>query len=227
MLWKKMLIGTGLAAAVSLAAGCQSSSSSTTKPVTASAHGESAVCDAPDTALVEPLDKKAAAAEPAAAAATPAPAEAEKPKVFATFGAEQKLTDADAVPASKVIANPAEYADKYVRVTGKVTQVCEKKGCWVRVAPAEAGAAPAEGTGDIFIKFRDPPAGRLVPMEALGKDVVVEGTLKAGQMSERAARHFKEDAGAPEEEINKIVGPQKQMFITGAALKIEGVEKPS
>jgi hypothetical protein len=152
------------------------------------------------------------------------PAQPAAPKKVATFGAEQKLTDADAVPVAKVLAEPAAYNDKYVRVTGKVTQVCAKKGCWLRVAPAEGSTAAA---GDIFIKFRDPPAGRLIPMEAIGQNVTVEGTVKTGMMSERAARHFKEDGGASEEEVNKIVGPQKQMTITGAAVAIEGVEKPS
>jgi hypothetical protein len=46
-------------------------------------------------------------------------------------------------------------------------------------------------------------------------------------MPERAARHFKEDAGAPREEIEKIIGPQKQVMIAGAVVAIEGVEQPA
>src|SRR5262245_60471696 len=154
------------------------------------------------------------------------PTEAAKPKAMATFGAQQKLTDAEAVPAAKVLSDPEKYKDQYVRITGKVSAVCEKKGCWLRVVPAQAAKpGDAAALSDIFIKFQDPPAGRLVPMEAVGHDVTVEGTVKVGMMPERAARHFKEDAGASKEEIEKIVGPQKQMVIAGAGVAIEGVEK--
>ena len=167
----------------------------------------------PAVATAEPTTKPAAAMTAAAAALAP------KQEV-ATYGAPLKLSDAEAVPASKVLANPDQYANQYVRVTGTVTDVCEKKGCWLRVASADAPKGP-----DIFIKFKDPAEGRIVPMEAVGKTVTVEGTLKVGQLSERAARHFKEDAGAPQAEIDKIVGPQKQLMLAGPAVAIEGVAK--
>ena len=144
---------------------------------------------------------------------------AESGKVW-TFGGEPKLSDADAFPAAAVIADPGRYADQRVRVTGMVTDVCVKKGCWLRVAPHGA----ARGSPDLFIKFTDPPVGRLVPMEAVGKDVTVEGTLKQGTLSQSAARHFKEDAGAAQEEIERIVGPQPQLIVTGAVVAITGIE---
>lgn len=137
-----------------------------------------------------------------------------------SYGGETKLTDADAVSAAKVVADPAAYADKHVRVTGTVSDVCSVKGCWLRVAPTGA----AKGSPDLFIKFADPPTGRLVPAEALGQPVTVEGTLKQGTLSEKAARHFKEDAGAAQEEIEKIVGPQKQLLVSGAVVQIQGID---
>src|SRR2546421_8645483 len=155
-------------------------------------------------------------------AAPVARTEAAKPAV-AHFGADMKLAEKDAVPAAKVFASPADYRDKYVRVTGTVTDVCSKRGCWLRVA----GNGAKSGAENIFIKFRDPPAGRLIPMDAVGKNVTVEGMLKQGMMSEAAARHFKQDAGAPPEEIERIVGPQKQWVITAPAVAIEGVQAPS
>lgn len=141
----------------------------------------------------------------------------------ALYGGELKLSEADAVPAAKVVADPGQYKDKTVRITGKVASVCEKKGCWLRVVPNESVKGPS--SGDIFIKFRDPPAGRLIPMEAVGHEVVIEGTLKEGKMSEAAARHFLEDGGASQEEIDKIVGPQPQLVVQGPVVAIEGIEK--
>jgi hypothetical protein len=62
-------------------------------------------------------------------------------------------------------------------------------------------------------------------MEAAGKNVTIEGTLKVGQMSEAAARHFAEDGGAPQAQIDKIVGPQPQLVLSGPVVAIEGIEK--
>ena len=126
-----------------------------------------------------------------------------------SYGGETRLTDADAVSA----------ADKHVRITGTVSDVCSVKGCWLRVAPSGA----AKGSPDLFIKFADPPTGRLVPAEAVGQKVTVEGTLKQGTLSEKAARHFQEDAGAPREQIEKIVGPQKQLLVSQAVVQIQGI----
>ena len=83
------------------------------------------------------------------------------------------------------------------------------------------------GQPDVFVKFPDPPTGFYVPPDSVGKAATVEGTLKVGQMSERAARHFLEDKGAPKEEIEKVVGPQKQLMVAGASVAIEGVEPPA
>jgi hypothetical protein len=142
-------------------------------------------------------------------------------KLSAKFGADQKLTDADAVPVEKVLASPDDYAGKYVRLTGIISAVCPTKGCWLRVAPE-----PGAGEGNVFVKFMDPPEGRLIPMEAVGHDVTVEGVLKNATISEAQARHLKMDAGASQEEIDKIVGPQKQMMIAGPGVVIEGVPQP-
>jgi hypothetical protein len=143
----------------------------------------------------------------------------------AVFGGEPKLTDADAVPLSKVIADPTPFKNQYVRLTGTVSSVCAKKGCWLRVVPEQTASGEAP-KGDVFIKFKDPPAGRLIPMEAIGHKVTVEGTLKQGMMPEAAARHFKEDGGASKEEVEKIVGPQPQLLVSGPVVAIEGIEKP-
>jgi hypothetical protein len=203
-----------LVAAGMLLAGCQSNKNAGVSATAAADHAKAdAVCDMPGQG---------------AAVANAKTAQTSKQPV-AVYGGEQKLTDADAVTVSTVLAHPDQYKDKYVRVTGKVTSVCAKKGCWLRVAPDKATAAATPSTQpamtDIFIKFRDPPAGRLIPMEASGKNVTVEGVLKIAKMSEAAARHFMEDGGASKEEIEKVVGPQPQLVLTKPVVAVQGIEK--
>src|SRR5437867_8897707 len=64
----------------------------------------------------------------AAACCEPAKATAVK---YASFGTPMKLSDADAVPVQKLLADPSGYDGKYVRVSGTVNNVCAKKGCWL------------------------------------------------------------------------------------------------
>ncbi len=136
---------------------------------------------------------------------------------YAYYGEKMKLTDQKTVGLAKVMAEPDHYAGQYLRVLGKVTSVCAKKGCWLRMTD-ETGAA------DVFVKFSCPvEGGRLIPMEAVGHDVVVEGTLLVEEISEADARHYKEDAGASPEEIAKIVGPQPQVRMSAPAARILGL----
>jgi hypothetical protein len=154
--------------------------------------------------------KQPTAAGPAAQAAPQA--------LVATFGEPSPAaSSAPLVPVEELQANIARYDGKPLRVTGKVSEVCAKKGCWLTLG----------GTGEpLFVKFTCPVGDRLIPAGAVGKEAVVEGTVKVVQISERQARHFKEDAGAPAEEIAKIVGPQKQYIVASPSARITGLAQP-
>jgi hypothetical protein len=153
----------------------------------------------------------AASAEPVAASAQPV-AKA-TPLKYASFGAPMKLSDAETLTVDKVLANPREYDGKYVRVAGTVASVCPKKGCWMRLNNGQSAQT-------LFVKFPDPAEGRLIPMDAVGKPAIAEGTLHVQEISEATARHYKQDAGASQEEIEKIVGPELQIAIKNGSAKI-------
>ena len=110
-----------IVAALALA-GCKSSHDH-------SDHDHAAVCKEEGVALAPlPEDGKTADAKTAPTA---------------HFGAAFKLADAESVSADKVFAAPADYRDKYVRIRGKVSAVCPKRGCWLRVVPSHFAAAQA------------------------------------------------------------------------------------
>ncbi|HEY0009785.1 MAG TPA: DUF4920 domain-containing protein [Tepidisphaeraceae bacterium] len=124
-----------------------------------------------------------------------------------------KLPAAQTIDVAKLLANPAAFEGKTVRVRGTVSQVCKQSGCWMEVsAPGLSGSA--------FVKFTCPVDGRLVPMEAIGQPATLEGTVKNQEISEETARHYAEDAGASPEEIEKIKGPQKRLRLMSAAAKL-------
>ena len=110
-----------------------------------------------------------------------------------------------AVPVANVMAEPAKYAGQTKRLQGVVTEVCQVKGCWLRLA----GSAEAED--GIFVKFTCPVDGRLIPMEAVGQSATVEGEIALTELTVEEARHYAEDSGATAEEIAAITAPQIQV----------------
>ncbi len=137
---------------------------------------------------------------------------------YADFGEPMKLDSAEPVSIAKILAAGDKYDGEYMRVSGKVASVCAKKGCWLRMS--------SEGANDtVFVKFTCPVDGRLIPMEAVGHDVVVEGTVTVETLTQADARHYAEDAGKSPEEIAKIVGSRKQMRMKAPAARILGMPK--
>src|SRR5438270_78308 len=102
------------------AVGCASKSGST-------ATADAEVCHKPiETAIVEPKDD--------AAKSKPEAAKPAEPAKVAKYGVAPKLSSAEAVTAAQVVADPQAYDKKFVRMTGLVSDVCSKRGCWVKVS---------------------------------------------------------------------------------------------
>lgn len=135
---------------------------------------------------------------------------------YTSYGEPMKLSDSAAVPVSTVLANPATYEGKYVRLAGSVTKVCQSKGCWLEMADPTTRQT-------LFVKFTCPVEGRLIPMDAMNKPVVVEGYVKVTEISEQDARHLKEESGARPEDVAKIKGPQKQITLASPAAQVAGL----
>lgn len=90
------------------------------------------------------------------------------------------------------------------KVTGKVVEVCKKKGCFIRVL--------REGEGDpILVRFKD--YGFFMPQDIVGKTVVLEGKASVREVSVAQQQHFAADAGKDAEEIAKITEPRVDINI--------------
>lgn len=135
------------------------------------------------------------------------------------YGGDMKLKEADTIPVGKLVSDVKSFDGKWVRVSAVVTEVCQAKGCWMRVADKP-------GAGTVFVKFTCPIDGRLIPLDAVGKKAVVEGTVKLREITEAQARHYAEESGKSAEEVAKIKGPQTELRLWDAIALVEGV-KPS
>ena len=59
---------------------------------------------------------------------------------------------------------------------------------------------------EMLVRFKD--YGFFVPMDATGDTVIIEGLAKVDTLSVEWLKHLKEDANAPQEEIDAITEPK-------------------
>ena len=95
------------------------------------------------------------------------------------------------------------------KVTGKVKEVCQERGCWMKIEKTNGET--------VMVKFKD--YGFFMPKNIVGKEVVLEGEAVVNEVSVKQQRHYAEDAGKSKEEINKINKPKKEIqFIAKGVL---------
>jgi hypothetical protein len=115
-----------------------------------------------------------------------------------TYGAG--TTAEGAIPVDE-LAKKMEQ-DKYKgKVTGKVVEVCQEKGCWMKVEQANGEK--------LMVKFKD--YGFFMPKDIVGKEIVLDGEASVKEVSVKQLQHYAKDAGKSEEEIKKIKEPKKEV----------------
>ncbi len=101
-----------------------------------------------------------------------------------------------------------------IKVKGKVSAVCQKKGCWMIIT---------DGDKEIKVVFKD--YSFFVPKDIAGYEVIVEGPLFYETVSVEQRKHYAQDAGASQEEIEKITEPVKIPMIEARGVIIIGYGK--
>ena len=89
------------------------------------------------------------------------------------------------------------------RISGKVVEVCTRKGCFMKIA--------RENGSPVMIRFTD--YAYFMPQNIVGKNVVVEGLAKVNETSVAKLQHYAADAGKSKDEIAKINQPKKDIEI--------------
>lgn len=96
------------------------------------------------------------------------------------------------------------------KITAKVMDVCPKKGCWMNLYINDSTTA--------FVKMKD--YGFFVPMDMIGKTVVLEGEAYVKMTSVNELRHYAEDAKKPQSEIDAITQPQRSIRFTATGIVV-------
>lgn len=138
--------------------------------------------------------------------------QAQPPKTPATpgtvFGTTITAENATAVAELPTIMADKQLAD--VKIEGKVLDVCPKKGCWLSLEMPDKSIT--------FVKFKD--YGFFVPLELIGKTVVLEGQAKKIETSVAELKHYAEDAKRSKEEIDAITEPKKEIRVTAVGVLV-------
>lgn len=85
----------------------------------------------------------------------------------------------------------------FTKVQGTIKEVCSKKGCWMTLDLGDEK--------ELMVRFKD--YGFFMPLEAKG-DVIINGFATISETSVEDLKHYAEDAGATELEIEAIVASE-------------------
>lgn len=111
------------------------------------------------------------------------------------------IDEAGSIPATDVVEFLDENDSSQMKIKGIVKEVCQKKGCWIKMDI---------GNGKIMqVTFKD--YGFFVPKDAAGKIAILQGVVKREISSVETLKHYAEDAGKSKEEVNAIIQPVQEI----------------
>lgn len=117
-------------------------------------------------------------------------------------------------PDSAISINelPGKLQDnKYTgKVSGKVVEVCQKKGCFMKIEKSNGEL--------VMVKFKD--YGFFMPFDIVGKEVVLDGEANIKETSVKQLQHFAKDAGKSETEIAAIKEPKKELIFVAKGVVV-------
>ncbi len=117
---------------------------------------------------------------------------------YVSFGAEITADDTIDGPAMMALYSDLKEGDTLTaKFKAPVNSVCKMKGCWMRLAV---------GDQEAFVKFKD--YGFFVPKYLSEVEVVVSGKAYVSKTSIDDLKHFAQDAGKPQDEIDAITEPE-------------------
>jgi len=114
---------------------------------------------------------------------------------------------------SSVKKEISDFNDKDVKIEGEILSSCPMKGCWIKIRSEE---------DTILVRFKD--YGFFVPKNGIeGDRAIVNGKISEETLSVEQLRHYAEDAGKSQEEINKIKDPQVSLTFLADGVYIENL----
>ena len=119
---------------------------------------------------------------------------------YKSFGKEIVADDAIAAASMAEHYKSMKVGDSVdSKMTGTVMEVCQAKGCWMKV--------DLENGNQVMVKFKD--YGFFMPKNIAGEEVIMNGKAYVNVVPVSELRHYAEDAGKSAEEVATITEPKK------------------
>lgn len=126
---------------------------------------------------------------------------------YLTFGSEIEASDAQDFTT---FMSDFSGDSTQVKLSGTINAVCQEKGCWLTISDHDR---------ELRVTFKD--YGFFVPKDAAGKPVIVEGVLKRSVVDVATLKHYAEDEGKSQEEIDAITEAQATYSFVADGVLIE------
>lgn len=116
----------------------------------------------------------------------------------------EKITKVDPIDFSTMLSQLEGQDSLSTQLEATVESVCQVKGCWMNLV--DAGESE---DNSVFVKFKD--YGFFMPLDIAGKKVIVEGVAYREVTPVDKLKHYAEDEGKSQEEIDAITEPGEEL----------------
>ncbi len=124
----------------------------------------------------------------------------------------EKIDEEGLMDYAELMARLEAQDSVFAKVVAEVSDVCQKKGCWMNVYSPDGSEMDS-----LFVQFHD--YGFFMPLELQGK-VIIDGVAYRDVTSVDELRHYAEDANESEEAIAAITEPKEQLKFMATGVKI-------
>lgn len=128
---------------------------------------------------------------------------------LAYFG--ELITPDGAEDVNSLLASVNNEEELNAKVSGTIVEVCQSKGCWMTLQ--------LDNGETMRVTFKD--YGFFVPKDAAGKTVIMDGIAKVDVTDVKTLRHYAEDAGKTQEEIDAITEAKKGLSFEASGVIIK------
>lgn len=123
----------------------------------------------------------------------------------------ESINETNPASLSEMMTGLEEKDSLFITVKGEITSTCKMKGCWMNIKLPNGE--------EMRVTFKD--YGFFVPKEGMeGKEAIMEGYVTKAVVDEGTRRHFAQDAGKSEEEVNAITGDETKITFVADGVRI-------
>jgi hypothetical protein len=125
------------------------------------------------------------------------------------FGASPTLVRP--TPLAELLREPARFAGETILIHGRISDVCQKRGCWTVIR---------EDGEQVRVEFED--YGFFLPKDSVGAEAYAQGRVSVVKRSEREVRHYESESrgGDP----GRVDGPRREILFTAAGVRLVTTE---